>query len=116
MSNFELSEIPSELVRLALRETIENLTLNSTRDRVKITSVSSKVITDSGAGIVCCISFTTTHETNRSTSSSSSLILKVSSQNLTRRMFMLSRQCFVREIFVYTEVCNHFSIQNVHVM
>lgn len=109
MSNIELSEISSELVRLALYETIKSLATNSTSDRVKITSVSSKVITDSAASIVCCITFTTTHETNRSTSSSS-LILKASIQNLKRRMLTCSRQCFVREIFVYTEVCNHFSI------
>lgn len=102
MSNIELSDISSELVRSALRETIETLT-NSTNDRVKIVS---KIITDNGAAIVCRISFTTTHEDNNSTSSSS-LILKVTPQNSTRRMLMSTRASFLREIFMYVEVLNH---------
>lgn len=99
MSNIELSDISGELVRSALHETIRTLT-NSTSDRVKIVS---KVITDNGSAIVCRVSFTTAHE---SKGSPASLILKVSSRNVARRMLMFTRQCFLREIFMYDEVCN----------
>lgn len=79
MSNVELSEIPSELVRLALHETIKNLT-KSSNDQIKIESI-SKTKSNNLSGIVYRVTFTTKSQIN---GPSSSLILKVSPQKLTR--------------------------------
>lgn len=103
MSNFELSDIAGELVRLALYDTIKTLT-NSVVDRVKIVP---KVLAENGCGIVCRVTFTATN--GSSSPLSSSLILKVAAQNLMRRSYTYARPCFLREIFVYDEVSNCIS-------
>lgn len=100
MSNIELSEIPSELVRSALHETIQSLT-NSANDRIEITSI-SEIVAYNASAIIYRVSFTTKDE---SSSPTSSLILKVSPQNLTRRALLYSRPCFLRDIFIHDEVC-----------
>lgn len=99
MSNIELSEIPSELVRTALHETIKNLT-NSVNDQIKIRSI-SEIVAYNASGNIYRISFTTKDESNDSTSS---LILKVTPQNLARRILLYTRPCFLREIFIHDEV------------
>lgn len=101
MSNIELFEISSELVQSALRETIKTLT-KSTIDQIKITTISS-INSDNPSCNIYRISFSTNGESKTSTSSSS-LILKVTAQNLTRRFLSHARPCFLREIFIYDEV------------
>lgn len=99
MPNVELYAIPSELVRSAVHETIQTLT-NSKDDQIKITSI-SEIVAYNASGNVYRVSFTTNGDAN---SSPSSLILKVSPQNMARRSLLYTRPCFLREMFIHDEV------------
>ena len=101
MSHTELSEISSELVRSALDETIKTLT-KSSNDGLAITS---EIILNNATTIVYRIHFTPTNDTN---DSPSSLILKVAPQNLARRALTFAGPRFLREIFLYDEVCKSY--------
>lgn len=100
MSSIEFSEISNELIRSEVHEAIKTLT-KSADDQIKITSV-SKINSDNPSCNIYRISFTTNAEANAPTSSS--LILKMAPENLTRRFLSYTRPCLLREIFSYDEV------------
>ena len=106
MSNIDLSEISSELVRSALLETIKTMT-KSMDHQIEIISI-SKIVSSYANGILYRVSFTTKVETNSLTSS---LVLKVSPQNSTSRAILFSRLIYLREIFIYDEVCDRILYQ-----
>lgn len=101
MSNSELSDISSKLIRSLLCETIEN-ELKTEKYQINVTSAS-----EAGAsnfmGIVHRVSF---KRTNENADDSSSLIIKISPQHLERRIQFHSRELFLREIFLYDVVCH----------
>lgn len=99
MSTTEFTEIATELVESVLHETIKALA-KFDDDQNKITSI-SKIISNNVCGIVFRVCYETNCETSDSTSS---LILKLSPRNVTRRTLMLSREIFLREIFIHDEV------------
>lgn len=96
----DLSEIPGEPVRQAIRETIENQ-LKSKNFRLKVSSA-SKEGENNFLGVVFRVSFNAVDVSENS--ANPSLIVKVAPQNETRRTHFHSRKMFLQEIFMYNEV------------
>lgn len=96
----DLSEIPGEPVRQAIRETIENQ-LKSKNFRLKVSSA-SKEGENNFLGVVYRVSFNAVDVSENS--ANPSLIVKVAPQNETRRTQFHSREMFLQEIFMYNEV------------
>lgn len=105
MVECDLSELPTEEIRSALRDTIEKK-LKSKKYKISVTSA-SPAGSNNFVGIVYRISFSKDDENNQT-----KLILKVAPQNVARRDQFFSRDLFLREIFLYEEVTMIFySIQ-----
>lgn len=90
-------EIPSEVIRLALCETIENK-LKSKKYQINV-SLASKVGETNFIGIVYRVSFKEEDKEKYD-----KLIVKVAPQNAARRIQFHSRPLFLREIRIYNEV------------
>lgn len=98
MSELKLSDIPSELVRKTLLETIE--THFNLRDSEIHVSSASKAGENNFIGVIYRISFDEKNEDKSKTN----LILKVAPQNLVRRSAFVARPAFTREIYSYEKV------------
>lgn len=97
MVQLDLSEIPSDVIRSALYETIENK-VKSKNYQINMSSA-SKVGETNFIGIVYRVSFKKEGDEN-----DNKLILKVAPQNSARRIQFHSRPLFLREIRMYNEV------------
>lgn len=97
MIQLDLSEIPSDVIRSALFETIENK-VKSKNYQINMSSA-SKVGETNFIGIVYRISFKKEGDEKYE-----KLILKVAPQNSARRIQFHSRPLFLREIRMYNEV------------
>lgn len=98
MTDSALAEIPSDLIRSAVLETIEHQ-LNSKDFRIEVTSA-SKAGENNFIGIIYRISFTQLNDKN----STKNVILKIAPQNVLRRSQFVVRPAFVREIYTYEKV------------
>lgn len=98
MSDLDLSALSHELITSALNDTIKSL-LNTTEFETKIEPASKKG--DNFVGIVYRV---TCHDKNDDQAAPLKLILKVAPQHEQRREMMNSRQCFLREIYLFNEV------------
>lgn len=98
----ELAEIPSELIRSALRKTVENK-INSNNYKIKVKSASQAGSTNF-VGIVYRVFYERRDQTLEGDDYKSSIILKVSPQNSARRQKFCSRPSFLREIYMYEKV------------
>ena len=99
MVPLELSDIPSEVIRTTLCETIE-AKLKSKKYKIAISSA-SKAGETNFIGIIYRVSF---NKEDDGETSISKLILKVAPLNLARREQFFARPTFVREIFTYEKV------------
>lgn len=96
----DLAKIPSELVRSAVSETIEEQ-LHSKNYEIKV-SLATKATDYNFTGVIYRVNFCT--ENGAKQQVESSLILKAAPQHLARRKQFNARPCFVREIYVYDKV------------
>lgn len=103
----DLSELPTDTIRTALNETIQNK-LKSKHYKVTVTSA-SKAGENNFIGIVYRILFNREDENKNETNPTFKLILKVAPQNAARREQFFSRNLFLQEIYMYDEVKNIFS-------
>lgn len=98
----DLSEIPSELIRSALCETIEKkFNLNKYKVVVKSAAQAGE---GNFIGVVYRILFKNEDESSDGNEAWSKLILKIAPQNEARRKQFISRPFFLREIYLYEEV------------
>lgn len=100
MVEVDLSEIPGEVIRTTLSETIENK-LKTNKYKISITSA-SKAGENNFVGVVYRVAFSKDDESDKN--ATSKLILKVAPTNSARRSQFMSRACFLREIYLYNEV------------
>lgn len=100
MVDSNLSELPSDSIRAAVRSTVEKL-LTSKKYAISVTSASQSG-DNNFIGIVYRVLFNGVNDQNEN--NQSKLILKVAPQNVARRMQFFSRPCFLREIYMYNEV------------
>lgn len=100
MVELDLSEIPGDVIRTALCETIENK-LKSKKYKMNISSASTAG-ENNFVGVVYRVAFNKEDENNKN--AIWKLILKVAPQNSARRSQFMSRICFLREIYMYNEV------------
>lgn len=96
----EMNEISSELIRLALRQTVENK-LNSKKCKIDV-NTASKAGTNNFIGIVYRATFWKDEDDQES--EKKSMIVKVAPIYKTRREIFISRPSFLREIFMYEKV------------
>lgn len=94
-----LSELPTEVIRSALCETVKNY-LKSENYNINVGSA-SQAGENNFIGIVYRVSF---NKEDEASTKSSKLILKVAPQNAARRAQFFSRALFLREIYLYDEV------------
>lgn len=98
MAELSLSEIPGDLVRKAICETIEDQ-LETKKYGIFVSSA-SKEGEDNFCGLVYRVS-STTEDGN---GSKLNIIVKVTPQNEMRRVQFHSREMFLQEIYMYNEV------------
>lgn len=103
----DLSEIPAEVIRIALIETVENQ-FKSKNYKINVSSASTAGESNF-VGIVYRVSFSDEDEGKNGKNLASKLILKVAPQNPARRAQFFSHACFMREIYMYDEVRVKFS-------
>lgn len=108
MVEARLSELPSEAIRLAVRNTVE-LLLGSNKYTINVTSASQSG-DNNFMGIVYRVLFSKVND-GKDEKEPSKLILKVAPQNIARRMQFFSRPCFLREIYMYEKVIRNRSTQ-----
>lgn len=101
MADSELSLIPNDVIRSALRETVENH-LKSKSYKINVKSA-SKDGESNFAGIVYRVSYCK-EDDGKNKSESSKLILKIAPQNPNRRFQFQSRPMFLRETYMYNIV------------
>lgn len=101
MAEMDLSELPSDLIRETVCETIENK-LKTKNYSAKIDSA-SKAGEHNFIGVVYRVSFNKNDGKNEE---QYKLILKVAPQHPIRRSEFRSRCFFLREIYMYNEVNN----------
>lgn len=106
MVTLELSDIPSEVIRTTLCETIE-AKLKSKKYKIVISSA-SKAGENNFIGIIYRVSFNKDDDVENGNAPISKLILKVAPLNLARREHFFARPTFVREIFTYEKVLKYF--------
>lgn len=106
MDESALDNIPSELIRSALCETIVNI-LKSKKYRINISSA-SEAGENNFVGVVYRVAFNKKDEANGN--GTSKLILKIAPQNSARRSQFMCRMCFLREIYMYNEVIEWFTL------
>ena len=97
MADSDLSDIPSDAIRTALRETIEKK-LKSKNYKISVSSA-SKAGESNFVGIVHRVTFSKDDEDKQE-----KLILKVAPQNEARREQFNSHALFLQEINVYDKV------------
>lgn len=102
VTNLDLSNISSELVRVALFKTIEEH-LKSNRYQIDVSSATRKGDYNF-SGIIYRISFSRENERENGNATTSSIILKIAPENLARRTQFHARAAFTREIFTYDKV------------
>lgn len=100
MSDLDLSALSHELITSALNETIEQQ-LKTTEFETSIEPASKKG--DNFVGIVYRVTCTPKHD-DQAEAANLKLILKVGPQHEQRREMFHSRQCFLREIYLFNEV------------
>lgn len=100
MVALDLSDIPGDVIRKALCETIENK-LKSSKYKINISSA-SKAGENNFVGVVYRAAFSKDDENDKN--KTSNLILKVAPQHPVRRKQFMSRTCFLREIYMYNKV------------
>lgn len=100
MVGSDLSELPSEVIRLAVRETVEKI-LGSKNYTISVISASQSG-DNNFIGIVYRVLFNKIDDPNGT--NPSKLILKVAPQHIPRREQFFSRPCFLREIYMYEKV------------
>lgn len=98
MAELTLSDIPSELVRTALLETIESQ-LKSKDYKLHVSSA-SKAGENNFIGVIYRVSYKRTNDDENERR----LILKVAPQNLLRRSMFVVRPAFEREVYSYEKV------------
>lgn len=101
MTKSDLSLLPTDDVRSALRETVENH-LNSKECTITVSSA-SQAGENNFIGIVYRVSFSEDND-NSTDAKSSKLILKCAPTNQARREQFLSRSLFLREMYMYNVV------------
>lgn len=99
MTEQGLSELPSDVTRCALRETVEYY-LKTKKYKITVDSA-SQAGENNFIGIVYRVLFSKEDEP---ASKPSKLILKVAPQNAARRAQFTSRGLFLREIYTYEKV------------
>lgn len=102
MSDSDLSEISSEVIRAALREKVEKK-LKSKKYKIKITSA-SQAGANNFMGTVHRVTFNKESENENEKVPVHKIILKVAPTHLARREQFFSRPSFLREIFMYEKV------------
>lgn len=102
MSKLNIPEIPSKIINSILHETIES-ELKSADYQINVTSA-SEAGESNFMGIIYRVSSKRIKEDKNESDSTSALILKVSPQNIQRRIQFHSRELFLREIFFYDVV------------
>lgn len=105
MMESNLSELPSEEIRSAVRSTVEQI-LGTKNYTISLTSASQSG-DNNFIGIVYRVLFNKVTDENEN-KIPSKLILKVAPQNISRRMQFVSRPCFLREIYMYETVLPYF--------
>lgn len=95
-------EIPSELVRSALFETIESQ-LKMSKYQITL-GAATKQGDLNFTGIVYRVWFSKEEDATNEISTASSIILKIAPQNLAHRIQFTIRPAFVREIYTYDKV------------
>lgn len=106
MTNTDLSSLPTDDIRSALRETVENH-LKSKEYRIVVSSA-SQAGECNFIGIVYRVSFSKDDDDSND-AKSSKLILKCAPTNRARREQFLSHSLFLREMYMYNVVNTHFS-------
>lgn len=101
-----LSDLPSDIIRSALHEAVENV-LNSTKYSISISSA-SKAGENNFMGEVFRASFHEDDESEDRKRTIHKLIFKISPQLDSRRTQFNSRPLFLREIFMYDKVSIYF--------
>lgn len=103
MTESNLSEIPSEVIRKALYEIIEKK-LKSTKNKITVESA-SKAGESNFVGIVYRVSFSKENDAKEMyEDKEEKLILKLAPQNEGRRLYFQSRHLFLQEIYMYEKV------------
>lgn len=105
MVESNLSELPSEKIRLAVCNTVEQI-LETKNHTISVTSASQSG-DNNFIGIVYRVSFNKVNDKNKN-DNPSKLILKVAPENAARRAQFFSRPCFLREIYMYETVLPYF--------
>lgn len=101
MVESNLSELPSEVIRLAVCNTVEQI-LGTKKYTIRVSSASQSG-DNNFMGIVYRVLFNNVNDQNEN-NNLSKLILKVAPTNVARRMQFFSRSCFLREIYMYEKV------------
>lgn len=102
MVELKLSDIPSEVIRTTLCETIESK-LKSKKYKINVSSA-SKAGENNFIGIIYRVTFKKEDEIENEKTPISKLILKVAPQNVARRDRFMARPGFLREIYTYDKV------------
>lgn len=100
MSSSNLSTISSEIIRSAIHTFIE--TELKSKDFVVEIESASKEGSDNFIGTISRINF---EKDGESDNGKRSLIIKIAPDDVERRAHFHVRPCFIREIFLYEEVC-----------
>lgn len=106
MCESNLSDIPSEVIRKALCDVIEEK-VKSKKHKISVSSA-SKAGESNFVGIVHRVLFSKEIENKNERSEEFKLILKVAPENETRRTHFHSRDLFLQEIYVYSKVFPFF--------
>lgn len=105
MARTDVSEIPSEVIRTALHETVETK-LKSKKCQIEL-SLASQAGSNNFIGIVYRASFCREQDENENeTNSMHQMIVKVAPQHVVRRDLFITRPTFLREIYMYETVSN----------
>lgn len=111
MAETEACELPSELIRSVLRETVEKR-LNSKKCKIDISSA-SQAGASNFIGIVHRAKFCKEDENESETNPVQQMIVKVAPTNAQRRELFLSRTAFLREIHMYDNVSNVAKLKKI---
>lgn len=98
MVESNLSQIPCEVIRKAVHETVEDK-LKSKNCEIDVSSASKE-----GEDNFCGAVYRVSSNRNDTSHSKFSMILKIAPQNETRRIQFHAREMFLQEIYLYTEV------------
>lgn len=102
MSECDMSEIPSAVIRSALHESVVKK-LKSKKYRIDISSA-SHAGANNFMGSIYRVSFSKEDDNEEEQNPIHKMIVKVSPQQLARREQFFSRASFLREIYMYEKV------------